>query len=48
MYINNISTFLLQYDNFTKVDFLNVLKYANEWEQIMGRLGRWINFKEKY
>ena len=25
-----------------------VLKYANEWEEIMGRLGRWIDFDHQY
>lgn len=25
-----------------------VLKYANEWEEIMGRLGRWIDFEHQY
>ena len=35
-------------DNYNESCRSIVLKYANEWEQIMGRLGRWINFKEKY
>ena len=26
----------------------NVLRYTNEWEEVVGRLGRWVDFKNDY
>ena len=26
----------------------NVLRYTEEWEQVVGRLGRWVDFENDY
>ena len=35
-------------DNYNNACANIVLKYASEWENIMGRLGRWVDFKDDY
>ena len=35
-------------DNYNRECKGIVLKYAHEWEETMGRLGRWIDFKNQY
>jgi isoleucyl-tRNA synthetase len=35
-------------DNYNRECKGIVLKYASEWEETMGRLGRWIDFKNQY
>lgn len=35
-------------DNFNEACRANVLRYTKEWERVIGRLGRWVDFENDY
>jgi isoleucyl-tRNA synthetase len=35
-------------DNFNEACRANVLRYTKEWERVVGRLGRWVDFENDY
>ena len=43
-------TSIMEYgvDKFNEACRSNVLRYTEEWEQVVGRLGRWVDFENDY